>query len=397
MKDAVIKKRNFNLKNISWIAAAAVILVTIFMLQVPDKTYAAAVEVSGSGTKEDPYLVGTYETFAAYLPQGYVKLTNDISLKWSLMRYESSKNKSLGIDLNGHILDFSECDLYYGICIRAESDAYIDFTISDSNPTSVHDEKYTLSDGTPIYGGILTGYSYSGMGGGVTSCIYLKVDEFTMTGGTFYNNTSGGGGTCLGIMATAKAHISNVNFYNNTCQYWCSGIWFDNEDADDSSELTVSNCNFIGNYGAYSGVIYAESANTQTLIDNCTIKNNKSARYGQVRVSGGGTMIIKDTVITDNETTESGQIAGVDTNRDSYIESYIELDGKVIIKNNTVDGEERNVYVYGPIVLRSGFSSDSEVGVYYRDTLYEGYEYNIVSNIGKFSSCFTSDVPTGEL
>lgn len=358
--------------------------------------------VTGSGTMTDPYIVSTSDDLRQYLPDGYVKLANDIVITGydiSLYKYEEYTNT--GIDLNGHVLDFSQMRGYdnsrtaEGILVRAAEGQNLNFRIDDSNPDSKHGGAYVRNDGTPITGGIITGFECDYSSGGVTSCILVDDADFVMTGGTFYKNKTHEGGTCIGVMGKSNVRISNTDFYNNECEYWSSGIWFG---GSGTTLLEIVNCKFIDNMGYYTSVICSEATNT--IIGNCVIQNNTSKRYGAVRVEGDGTTIIKDTVITGNVNTETeddsyAQTAGV------YIQSYnspqLILDGKVIITDNTINGEQRNLYCSIPVKLGDNFSIESKVGVFNRTKLYEEDDILLISNIGSFADCFTSDAANGEL
>lgn len=358
--------------------------------------------VTGSGTMADPYMVSTSDDLRQYLPKGYVKLANDIAITGyniSLYKYEEYTNT--GIDLNGHVLDFSQMRGHdnsrtaEGILVRAAEGQDLNFRIDDSNPDSKHGGAYVRNDGTPITGGIITGFECDYSSGGVTSCILVDDADFVMTGGTFYKNKTHEGGTCIGVMGKSNVSLSNTDFYNNECEYWSSGIWFG---GSGTTLLEIVNCKFIDNMGYYTSVICSEATNT--IIGNCVIQNNTSKRYGAVRVEGNGTATIKDTVITGNVNTETeedpyAQTAGV------YIQSYnspqLILDGKVIITDNTINGEQRNLYCSIPVKLGDNFSKDSKVGAFNRTKLYEEDDILLISNIGSFAGCFTSDAANGEL
>lgn len=358
--------------------------------------------VTGSGTMADPYMISTSDDLRQYLPKGYVKLANDIAITgYDISLYKNEEYTNTGIDLNGHVLDFSQMRGYdnsrtaEGILVRAAEGQNLNFRIDDSNPDSKHGDAYVRNDGTPITGGIITGFECDYSSGGVTSCILVDDADFVMTGGTFYKNKTHEGGTCIGVMGKSNVSISNTDFYNNECEYWSSGIWFG---GSGTTLLEIVNCKFIDNMGYYTSVICSEA--TKTIIGNCVIQNNTSKRYGAVRVEGDGTAIIKDTMITGNVNTETeddpyAQTAGV------YIQSYnspqLILDGKVIIKDNIINGEQRNLYCSIPVKLGDNFSKDSKVGVFNRTKLYEENDILLISNIGSFADCFASDAANGEL
>ncbi len=362
---------------------------------------AATTTVPGSGTAEDPYIVSTSDDLEEYLPKGYVKLDSDIVLDvYFVSLYSENRDIAAGLDLNGHILDMSSVSSSSGILVRAASGQKLSLEITDSNPAQTHDAKYVTNDGTPITGGIITGFNCQHNGGGKTCAILVDGADFTMTGGTFFKNKSKEGGTCVGIGGESNVKITGVNFYNNECTYWSSCIWFSNYGSNSGKTLEIKNCKFMDNNGYYSSVICTEAGST--LIENCVIQNNTSKEYGAVNFEGTGTMTIKDTVITGNVNTEASekydsyeQTAGV------YLEPYqspqLTLDGKVIIKDNTINGEQRNLYCSKPVTLGSSFDSKSEIGVLYRSYLYDDTDAAVINNIGSFADCFTSDVDEAEL
>ena len=357
---------------------ASILTFMMLFMNVPTNVFAADTAVSGSGSKSDPYIVSTTNEFYTYLVKGYIKLNNDI-----VVGQDMFISKESGIDLNGHILDFKDCNSSDGLYIRETT-----FSISDSNPTSEHDEKYSLNDGTsstPIKGGIITGFQYDKRAGGFNSCVYVVNTDFTMTGGTFFDNNTKEGGTCIGVRNSATAKISNVNFYNNSCDYFAPCIW----NTDNYSSIDVSNCNFIGNKGKYAGVIYADGK--EETIDHCLVKNNQTEEGGAIKIGSGSSMLIKDTTITDNTSTKVNETAGVYFFNSSN--QKLTLDGKVIIQNNTIDGKERNVYSLVPMSLKDTFSKESKVGVFHVSVISEPI---VVKNIGNYQDCFINDTENGE-
>ena len=354
----------------------------------------------GDGTKENPYIVNTYDELRTYLPQGYVKLGRDIEMENPISVYSRNSAIETGIDLNGHILDFTNCSKSAdGIRISGNDDINVSFTIKDSDPDSLHDAEYTTTDGK-IKGGIITGFKYDNSSGGINSCICTDNVKFVMTGGTFFKNETLEGGTCLTFTANTDAEVSNVKFYNNESRYWCSCIKFSCPPSAEKSSLKINNCIFKDNSAYYSGVM--RTCAKKNIIENCTLQNNTAKRYGAICLEYGGSTIIRDTVITGNICTEDKegydeyeQVAGVYI--DKYLEPTLTLDGKVTINDNTINGEQRNVYCATPVLLGENFDKASQVGVFYRSKFYENSDYTVVKNIEDYEKCFTSDTNAGLL
>ena len=366
-----------------------ILMCMLILTQLPANVFAdeTASNITGAGTEDDPYIVTTSDEFKNYLPQGYVKLGNDIKLEF----YSVSVNKDSGIDLNGHVLDFSNA---YGS--RVVNVGSSKFSIKDSAPETTHNSQFVASDGTDLSGGILTGYKHDENGGGINTCFYLEGTEFTMSGGTFYNNTTISGGTCLTFDGSSHAEISYAGFYDNTSDYWSSCIWFSCSQSDDSIKLY--NSKFIGNTAKSATVI--DSNSTSTIIDSCVIKNNITANDGVVYGHGGAKITIKDTIITGNINTVDNviwqpvKVAGVHMEGSG---ASLILDGKVDIAGNTVNGMERNVYSTYAINLGKGFVATSNVGITQLESLYDRYDSIAVRNAANFINCFSSDVSDGEL
>ena len=233
-------------------ALAGLLMLMLIVTQIPTGVFAA--DVTGNGTKSDPYIVTNFSELKTYLKKGYVRLGNDLSVTSTLYMDKGLEAgvTEYGIDLNGYVLDFSKNNEISSKAIQIPANT--SFTISDSRPEADHGSEYKTSEETSIKGGIITGFRYSTTSGGYTSCIYVWDAKFTMTGGTFYNNNTYEGGTCIGIRDGSTVDISNVNFYDNTSQYWGTCIWTD-DNSSNPSTLTVTNCKFIGNSGEYTSVI----------------------------------------------------------------------------------------------------------------------------------------------
>lgn len=372
-----------------------ILMCMLVLTQLPANVFAddTTSSITGTGTEDDPYIVTTSDEFDHYLPQGYVKLGNDITLNSSFI----SVTKDSGIDLNGHVLDFSNASGSEVISV-----GNIKFYIKDSAPETTHNSQFVASDGTELRGGILTGYKHDENGGGINTCFYMYETEFIMSGGTFYNNVTISGGTCLTLRGASNVEISNAGFYDNKSNYWSSCIWF-NSGVSDSSSIELDNCKFIGNTAKSATVIGSDAS--KTVINSCIIKDNITANDGVVYGLSGAAITIRDTTITGNTNTvdsviwQEVKVAGVYVEKNIQMDTYLTLDGKVDITGNTVNGMERNLYYTNQdgIGLGSGFDKTSKIGITHQEELYDGYDRIAVSQAADFIDCFSSDAADGEL
>lgn len=347
--------------------------------------------VSGTGTADNPYLVSTYKELRTYLPQGYVKMMSDISVEYSVYIGVTEQDKEMGLDLNGHILDFSESYGQYGISVSADSNIGASFTISDSSPETEHGAEYVTEDNTPIRGGIITQFHYDSLAGGFTSSILASYVALTVEDVTFFKNVSRGGGTCIGLRGDADLTVKNVNFYNNESRYWSGCIWYTNWYESNNSTCMVSGCTFENNYGAYSGVLNTSCKNN--VIENCVFKNNTCEMYGIVYIKPNVSAVIKDTVITGNEAKGKNEAAGLRVEDNTRIS----FDGKITITGNVCGGKKSNVCTESPITLEDNFSKDSKIGLTLKGYRNPYGSKKIVENIGDFADCFTNDDSNGVL
>ena len=371
-----------------------ILMCMLVLTQLPANVFADEItsSITGTGTEDDPYIVTTSDEFVTYLPKGYVKLGNDIQLEYS----DILVNKVSGIDLNGHVLDFSNASGSEVISVDNTK-----FHIKDSAPETTHNPQFVTSDGTELRGGILTGYKHDEYDGETNTCFYMNETEFIMSGGTFYNNVTISGGTCLTFRAS-NVEISNAGFYDNKSNWWSSCIWF-NSGATTNSSIKLDNCKFIGNTAKSATVIGSDSSDT--VINSCIIKDNITANDGVVYGLSGAAITIKDTTITGNTNTvdsvggQNIKVAGVYVEKNMQIDTYLKLDGKVVITGNTVNGMERNLYYTNldGIGLKSGFDKTSKIGITHQEELYDSYDRIAVSQAADFIDCFSSDAADGEL
>ncbi|MCI6165583.1 MAG: hypothetical protein MR675_10430, partial [Lachnospira sp.] len=99
----------------------SIIMVSIFMLTMMPSDYIKAEGEEPLGSKGNPYIVTNFEELKEGLKNGYVKLANDIVYeKYIYLEVDGSYEG--GIDLNGHVLDFSGryVDYTYGLSVVCE-------------------------------------------------------------------------------------------------------------------------------------------------------------------------------------------------------------------------------------------------------------------------------------
>lgn len=384
----------------------SIIMVSIFIIAAMPVDYIRADEPVQDGSKNNPYIVTDFKGFKnGILKQGYIKLANDIDFsEYIYMEVDSSYRG--GIDLNGHILNFEKRYSYnsYGIGLRNESGTGGGlFEITDSNPSVVH-EGYVNSENEPLTGGIITGFRYNmnSSDGGSTSCLSINNLNCVLDGVTFFDNTTGGGGSCIDKFGeNGTLEINKCKFYDNKSNYWASCVWVGTSSSDSrNDQCLITDSVFKGNYGKYTSTVATSSENC--VIKNCLFENNECDSGGTVNVSHYGTLEVVDTDITGNICTSDEE--GDSTTAGICIDACgkLVLNGKVNITGNTYNNKENNLIFYPHgidrflIVLGEQFDEASKVGLKVRKDAIN-YAYDVVENIGEFKESFVCDHENGEL
>lgn len=383
----------------------SIIMVSIFIIAAMPVDYIRADEPVQDGSKNNPYIVTSFKEFKnGILKQGYIKLANDIDFsEYIYMEVDSSYRG--GIDLNGHILNFEKRYSYnsYGIGLRNESGTGGLFEITDSNPSAVH-EGYINSENEPLTGGIITGFRYDmdNSAGGVTCCLSINNLNCVLEGVTFYDNTTGGGGSCIDKFGeNGTLEINKCKFYDNKSNYWASCVWVGTSRSDNrNDQCLITDSVFKGNYGKYTSTVATSSENC--VIKNCLFENNECDSGGTVNVSHYGTLEVVDTDITGNICTSDEE--GDSTTAGICIDACgkLVLNGKVNITGNTYNNKENNLIFYPHgikrflIVLGEQFDEASKVGLKVRKDAIN-YAYDVIENIGEFKESFVCDHENGEL
>lgn len=384
----------------------SIIMVSIFIIAAMPVDYIRADEPVQDGSKNNPYIVTSFKEFKnGILKQGYIKLANDIDFsEYIYMEVDSSYRG--GIDLNGHILNFEKRYSYnsYGIGLRNESGTGGGlFEITDSNPSAVH-EGYINSENESLTGGIITGFRYDmdSSAGGVTCCLSINNLNCVLDGVTFYDNTTGGGGSCIDKFGeNGTLEINKCKFYDNKSNYWASCVWVGTSRSDNrNDQCLITDSVFKGNYGKYTSTVATSSENC--VIKNCLFENNECDSGGTVNVSHYGTLEVVDTDITGNICTSDEEDDSTTAGICIDACGKLVLNGKVNITGNTYNNKENNLIFYPHgikrflIVLGEQFDEASKVGLKVRKDAIN-YAYDVIENIGEFKESFVCDHENGEL
>lgn len=384
----------------------SIIMVSIFIIAAMPVDYIRADEPVQDGSKNNPYIVTSFKEFKnGILKQGYIKLANDIDFsEYIYMEVDSSYRG--GIDLNGHILNFEKRYIYnsYGIGLRNESGTGGGlFEITDSNPSAVH-EGYINSENESLTGGIITGFRYDmdSSAGGVTCCLSINNLNCVLEGVTFYDNTTGGGGSCIDKFGeNGTLEINKCKFYDNKSNYWASCVWVGTSRSDNrNDQCLITDSVFKGNYGKYTSTVATSSENC--VIKNCLFENNECDSGGTVNVSHYGTLEVVDTDITGNICTSDEEDDSTTAGICIDACGKLVLNGKVNITGNTYNNKENNLIFYPHgikrflIVLGEQFDEASKVGLKVRKDAIN-YAYDVIENIGEFKESFVCDHENGEL
>jgi len=344
-----------------------------------------------------------------------IKILDDLKLTSSIN--VSASIPAFTLDLNGHVLDGStilENNIYREI-LRNNGD----LTIIDSNPNSVHTDSlsaikgavmtggnglYQYEDNLPTIDGVewRTGY----YGGAI-----FNTGKLSVTGITFFRNSIDyAGGAIASItneitidnchflensatgenaeggalyLVGGKSTISNSTFEGNYSELYAAGI---SSNYDDDG-MTVTNCQFKGNDGWYGGAISIYNTSNNTFI-GCTFEENNSfagsgllidssnATLKECRISknsayeGPGInafyyskFTLEDCTITENASTHPDFASG----GIFMFDSECTLKGKMIVKGNTRDGKQANLWHDGENTFSrtviDGLKDGSEIGV----------------------------------
>ena len=319
-----------------------------------------------------------------------VTLTNDViapagAARLELRRYntatQTSENKNLYLDLNGHILSRNlSSPIEDGQVIFIEA---CKLTLKDSNPTATH-------SGTTLQGGILTGGNngttdYDGFGGGILlKATYYNSGLLIMEGGSIAGNktTYAGAGVCV--------HADN--------NYNYAGFEMKGGKITDNAATGID--------GSGGGVfLYEPSYNNYFAMTGGEISNNSAHIGGGISSNTNPTLIINNVevptlsisggsiinnTVTDN-TEEMGMGGGI------FVYRSIALSGAPTISGNTCNGSDSNIYLdryydngYKPCTINilGDLTNTTPIGVFVCDETKPqgGVARVITSNLGNYGS-----------
>ncbi len=223
-----------------------------------------------------------------------------------------------------------------------------------------------------------------------------------MDGVTFFDNTTGGGGSCIDKFGeNGTLEINKCKFYDNKSNYWASCVWVGTSRSDSrNDQCLITDSVFKGNYGKYTSTVATSSENC--VIKNCLFENNECDSGGTVNVSHYGTLEVVDTDITGNICTSDEEDDSTTAGICIDVCGKLVLNGKVNITGNTYNNKENNLIFYPHgikrflIVLGEQFDEASKVGLKVRKDAIN-YAYDVIENIGEFKESFVCDHENGEL
>lgn len=238
--------------------------------------------------------------------------------------------------------------------------------------------------------------------GGVTCCLSINNLNCVLEGVTFYDNTTGGGGSCIDKFGeNGTLEINKCKFYDNKSNYWASCVWVGTSRSDNrNDQCLITDSVFKGNYGKYTSTVATSSENC--VIKNCLFENNECDSGGTVNVSHYGTLEVVDTDITGNICTSDEEDDSTTAGICIDACGKLVLNGKVNITGNTYNNKENNLIFYPHgikrflIVLGEQFDEASKVGLKVRKDAIN-YAYDVIENIGEFKESFVCDHENGEL
>ncbi len=224
---------------------------------LPAFELSAKAALTGTGTEDDPYLVGTWEDLQSVVTVsgGYVKLTDDIVSSDALT---VGSGKTVTLDLNGRVL--KKTGSMESVLVISGGT----LTLKDSAPNETHTGDYASLP----KGGVITGGYTSDYGGGVR----IASGSFTMEGGTITGNsaTANGGGVYVsgGAFTMKGGAITGNGIGNSTGESSGGGVYVY------GGTFTMTGGKIVSNTG---GGVHVASSGTFSVSGNVTITDN--AKY----------------------------------------------------------------------------------------------------------------------
>ena len=222
--------------------------------------------------------------------------------------------KTLTLDLNGHILDRGLSNGQAAVN-GSVIEVYGTLTVTDSNSTAAHDPAVTYTDPTDstktvtVTGGVITGGNSANYGGGV----YVESGSFTLESGSISGNSAvlDGGGVCI---------YSGGTFY-------------------------MQGGSISGNSADTYGGVYVESDSSFDMTGG-SISGNSANTYGGVFIRGGNFTLSGSPEITGN-TEGTGE---------SKSNVYLEEDAIITVDGALTNTTSIGVTMETPGVFTSGWA-----------------------------------------
>ena len=175
----------------------------------------------------------------------------------------------------------------------------------------------------------------------------------------------------------------------------CSATYGGAFSFDGKGTTKIYNCTITGCSATYGGALYFTDSGTNKIYD-CTITGNTSTNNGPAIDDEGGTNYYKNCTITNNVGTFGSKTKrGALNVATASGTGQVHFDGYMIIKDNTIDGEDYNLYIVTDrtIVLDSGFDPVTSTPIGIRMGANKGNFAKMDSGsvTSAIASCFKSD------
>lgn len=305
---------------------SAGILLCLVWIAVFTMLRPASAAVTGTGTKADPYEVGTWSDLntlmrlsLSYSPDDnrcncYINLTDNITAGSDDTYLEVANDAIVFLDLNGKTIDRGlENPTENGYVIKVKGRLTLDDTVG---------------------GGKITGGNNSdNYSGGV----YVESGSFTMNGGTIIDNSAGessyGGGVYVsGSSASTITFIMNGGTISDNSASYGGGVY-----VASMGSFTLSGGTISGNRGGVAGGGVCVDG-TFSMNDG-TISGNRSSTAGS-GVYVGGTFNMNDGTISGNDSLQDQPSYG----------GGVCVDGTFNMNKGTISGNNG----FGGVYVRNG-------------------------------------------
>ncbi len=265
---------------------------------------------------QQPYRLTEWgEVNSAISHDGYFRLEEDLSPKYSRDPFTVPENTTVVLDLNGHIIDHGYSQKNWtnnGFIFRVENGGKL--ILRDSRPDQDHGNKFTYrqpytKQSVSATGGIITGGFGVSDGGGVYVC---EGGTFTMEGGTIFGNHTRGNGGAVYVCSGGHFTMKDGALINNSSGKNGGGVY-----ADEDSAFAMAGGLICGNTASVSGGgigftgAFSVSGNT-VVLDNHKGTDQYAADYeNNVYLSTGSKVSVSAPLTAYDAKTLTGSLIGV--------------------------------------------------------------------------------------